>query len=152
MDSVTDVKGRIDELAALMTEYGLDQAKLKGDDWEIEFSNLAEGQPVAVAAPIASDGPSKPVSRPKPSKPKRDSPKGIPVTSPMTGIYYASPSPGAPAFVKEGDTIVAGQVIALIEAMKVFNEVTAVTGGTVLKVVAENGQLVNPGDILFTLS
>jgi acetyl-CoA carboxylase biotin carboxyl carrier protein len=66
----------------------------------------------------------------------------------MTGIYYSSSSPTAPPFVKEGEPVSAGQVVGLIEAMKVFNEIVAPTSGRVLKIVAESGQLVNPGDAL----
>lgn len=73
---------------------------------------------------------------------------GTPVSSPMPGIFYSSPSPSAPPFVKEGDAVTAGQIIGLIEAMKVFNEIPCSASGVVKKVVAESGQLVNPGDIL----
>ena len=66
----------------------------------------------------------------------------------MTGIYYAGSNPSSPPFAKEGDTVTAGQVIGLIEAMKVFNEIPSPVSGTVLEVVAQSGQLVNPGDIL----
>src|SRR5688572_12273106 len=68
-------------------------------------------------------------------------PKGIPVSSPMTGIYYGTPSPNAPPFVREGESVTAGQVVGLIEAMKVFNEIVAPTSGIVQKVIAESGQL-----------
>lgn len=85
-------------------------------------------------------------------EPISSAPKGVPVTSPMTGIYYGAPSPNAPPFVKEGETVTAGQVVGLIEAMKVFNEITAAVSGTVTKVVAEGGQLVQPGDPLLYIA
>lgn len=85
-------------------------------------------------------------------EPISSAPKGVPVTSPMTGIYYGAPSPNAPAFVKEGETVTAGQVVGLIEAMKVFNEITAAVSGTVTKVVAESGQIVQPGDPLLYIA
>jgi biotin carboxyl carrier protein len=66
----------------------------------------------------------------------------------MTGIFYTSSSPSAAPFVREGEPISAGQVVGLIEAMKVFNEIVAPTSGRVTKVVATGGQLVNPGDPL----
>ena len=66
----------------------------------------------------------------------------------MAGIYYASPSPSAPAFVSEGDSVTVGQVVGLIEAMKVFNEITAMTSGKVTKLVAQTGKIVQPGEPL----
>ena len=73
------------------------------------------------------------------------------IESPMTGIYYASPSPGTPPFVKVGSTVSAGQVIALIEAMKVFNEIVASEDGVVLKIIPEPGQIVATGDPLILI-
>ncbi len=148
---MSDLRARIDELSGLMQEFGLDQAKFKGEDWEVEFSNLIPDSNAPSQTPTpTTQNPAPP--KPKPSRSKAEAPKGTPVTSPMTGIYYSPPSPGSPPFVKEGEAVTAGQVVALIEAMKVFNEVTAITGGLVLKVVATNGQLVQPGDVLFTLA
>lgn len=146
---MSELRDRIDELASLMQEFNLEQARLKGPDWAIEFSKTADVEAVVeVARPAASPEAATAPRKAKASKPKSDAPGGIPVTSPMTGIFYGSPSPGSPAFVKVGDTVTAGAVVGLIEAMKVFNEITATTTGTVTKIVAESGQLVNPGDPL----
>ncbi|MBL8060776.1 MAG: hypothetical protein JNK63_08695 [Chthonomonas sp.] len=138
------MKSRIDELAELMKEYGLSQARLKGEDWEISFSKEPPSRGVA-ASPAAEP----PRSNPSPVTPKESgAPAGTPISSPMMGIYYGSPSPGSPPFVKEGDSVTAGQVVGLIEAMKVFNEIVATASGTVSQVVAESGSLVQPGDVL----
>jgi len=67
---------------------------------------------------------------------------GRPVLAPLTGIFYASPSPSAPAFVQVGQEIVVGQVIGLIEAMKLFNEIKSDRAGRVTRVVAVTGTLV----------
>ena len=64
------------------------------------------------------------------------------VLAPLTGIFYATPSPGSPPFVEVGREVVVGQVIGLIEAMKLFNEIKSDTAGRVVRVVAENGTLV----------
>lgn len=66
----------------------------------------------------------------------------------MMGIYYSASSPGAPPFVKEGDMVQAGQVVGLIEAMKVYNEIVSSVSGTVKKIAAQNGALVQPGEPL----
>jgi acetyl-CoA carboxylase biotin carboxyl carrier protein len=64
------------------------------------------------------------------------------VKAPLTGIYYASPSPGSPPYVRVGGEIAVGQIIGLIEAMKLFNEIKSDLAGRVVRVVAESGQLV----------
>ena len=64
------------------------------------------------------------------------------VKAPLTGIFYASPAPGSPPYVRVGGEVAVGQVIGLIEAMKLFNEIKADVAGRVVRVVAESGQLV----------
>jgi len=68
--------------------------------------------------------------------------------SPLTGVYYSAPSPTSPSFVHHGDIVHVGQVIALIEAMKVFNEIQSEVAGRVVEVVAMNGDVVHKGDVL----
>jgi acetyl-CoA carboxylase biotin carboxyl carrier protein len=64
------------------------------------------------------------------------------VSAPLTGVWYPAPSPGARAYVAEGDEIAAGQVVGLIEAMKLFNEIKGDVSGTVRRVLVESGTLV----------
>jgi len=64
------------------------------------------------------------------------------VNAPLTGIFYRSPSPQAPAFIQVGSSIATGDVIGLIEAMKLFNEIRSTAGGKVRRILIENGQLV----------
>jgi acetyl-CoA carboxylase biotin carboxyl carrier protein len=145
--SQVDYKESIGELADLMQEFRLTEARLQTGDLTIAFrrrptprpSSAAETQETSdagfyEAAPAVPSGPA--------------APKGLPVTSPMPGIFYNSPSPGSAPFVNEGDTVSAGQIVGLIEAMKVFNEIPSTIAGTVLQVVAVAGQIVNPGDVL----
>ena len=72
----------------------------------------------------------------------------VQVTSPMIGVFYRKPSPDSPFFVEIGDEIEEGQTLGLIEAMKVFSEVPAEVAGRVVSVPAENGKLVQQGDVL----
>jgi acetyl-CoA carboxylase biotin carboxyl carrier protein len=71
-----------------------------------------------------------------------------PVLSPITGVYYASASPTSSAFVNVGEIIHTGQVVALVEAMKVFNEVTTEISGRVVAIIATNGNVIQKGDVL----
>ncbi len=64
------------------------------------------------------------------------------VNAPLTGIFYRSPSPQAPPFIQVGSQVAQGEVIGLIEAMKLFNEIRATASGRVLRILIENGQLV----------
>lgn len=78
--------------------------------------------------------------------PKAD--KSVAIAAPLTGVYYAAPSPTTPSFVNVGDVIHVGQVVALIEAMKVFNEITAEVSGRVVALTATNGAVVQKGEAL----
>jgi len=73
------------------------------------------------------------------------------IVAPLTGIFYRSPSPQAPAFVQIGSKVAAGDVIGLIEAMKLFNEIRSTLSGTVRRIVADNGQLVRARQPLIEL-
>jgi acetyl-CoA carboxylase biotin carboxyl carrier protein len=73
------------------------------------------------------------------------------VKSPIVGTYYESSSPGAPAFVKIGDTVENGQVLCIVEAMKLMNEIESDAGGEVVKRLVTNGQPVEYGQPLFAL-
>jgi len=74
--------------------------------------------------------------------------QSVPVIAPLTGVYYEAASPTTPPFVHVGDVIQIGQIIALVEAMKVFNEVTAEVAGRVVAIVATSGTVVQNGDAL----
>jgi acetyl-CoA carboxylase biotin carboxyl carrier protein len=73
---------------------------------------------------------------------------GIAIVAPLVGVYYASPSPSLPPFVAVGDIVQVGQVIALVEAMKVFNEIQAEVSGRVSALVAKSGEVVQKGEAL----
>jgi acetyl-CoA carboxylase biotin carboxyl carrier protein len=73
------------------------------------------------------------------------------IKSPIVGTFYAAPSPDAAPFVKVGDTIQAGQVVCIVEAMKLMNEIEADLGGEIVGVLAENGQPVEYGQPLFAV-
>jgi acetyl-CoA carboxylase biotin carboxyl carrier protein len=70
------------------------------------------------------------------------------VVAPLTGVFYCSASPDAEPFVKVGDRVEAGDVVCILEAMKLFNEIQSDFGGTISRIVAENGELVTQGQDL----
>jgi acetyl-CoA carboxylase biotin carboxyl carrier protein len=73
----------------------------------------------------------------------------VPVTAPLLGTFYVAPEPGAPPFVEVGDAINEDTTVGLIEVMKVFNSVRATVRGTIVELVAQNGQFVEYGQTLF---
>jgi acetyl-CoA carboxylase biotin carboxyl carrier protein len=75
----------------------------------------------------------------------------VPITAPLTGVFYAAASPTSEPFVNVGDVIQLGQVVALVEAMKVFNEITAEAAGRVVSIVAQTGDVVQKGDVLIRI-
>ncbi len=81
----------------------------------------------------------------------RQADQSIPITAPLTGVYYTASSPTVPPFVSVGDVVHVGQVVALIEAMKVFNEITAEATGRVIAIMGTNGTVVQKGDVLLRI-
>ncbi len=74
--------------------------------------------------------------------------RSLPIPAPLTGVYYVAPSPTSPPFVNLGEVVHVGQVVALIEAMKVFNEIQSEVAGRIVALVANNGDVVHKGDVL----
>lgn len=98
--------------------------------------------PTAASAPAASEP--APAAAPAASK-------GTPVKAPIVGTFYASSSPDAPAYIKVGDTVAAGQILCIIEAMKLMNEIEAEAGGTVREILVKNAEPVEYGQTLFII-
>ena len=102
--------------------------------------------PVAPAPPPASSAAAPPV----PAAPAPE--EGLqPVKSPIVGTFYEAPSPGAPPFVKVGDTVEVGQVLCIVEAMKLLNEIESDAAGEIVKKLATNGQPIEYGQELFVI-
>ncbi|MDR7555623.1 MAG: acetyl-CoA carboxylase biotin carboxyl carrier protein [Armatimonadota bacterium] len=75
----------------------------------------------------------------------------VPIVAPMVGTFYRAPAPDAPPFVKEGDHVTPGQVVCIIEAMKLFNEIQAEVGGRLARVLVDNASPVEYGQPLFLI-
>ena len=110
-------------------------------------------QPAAVVAhaPVAPSAPA-PVPAAAPPAPVGEDESGwLIVKSPIVGTFYESPSPGALPFVKPGDPVTVGQVLCIVEAMKLMNEIESDHAGTIVKRFVENGQPVEYGQKLFAV-
>ena len=102
----------------------------------------------AVHPPVVSGQPAAPA--PAAAKGEDESGWSI-IKSPIVGTFYESPSPGAPPFVKAGDAVTVGQVLCIVEAMKLMNEIESDFAGTIVKRFVENGQPVEYGQQLFAV-
>ena len=134
----------VDLLAPAFTEGGLDELEVEVGDLRVRLA-----RPPAVSAQAAAAETVVPPEPPPPA-PAGDglTPFGEPapgmrfVSAPLTGVWYTAPSPGARPYVAEGDEINSGQVVGLIEAMKLFNEIKSDVAGTVTRMLVEGGTLV----------
>ncbi len=135
------VLAAIDILAPGFEASGLDELEVEAGELVVRLA-----RPRAAAAPAPAPGPvGAPVADAAagPLNPFGEPAPGMRfVTAPLTGVWYASPSPGARPYVQEGDEIGAGAVVGLIEAMKLFNEIKSDVAGKVVRVLVERGTLV----------
>ena len=119
----------------------------KGDP--IPIAGATQPAPVSVS-PSAAPAPKAAAAAPAPSVKPAVIPEGmLSITAPLLGTFYVAPEPGAPPFVKVGQQITEDTTVGLIEVMKVFNSVRAVVKGTIVEVVAQNGQFVEFGQALY---
>ena len=102
------------------------------------------------AAPVAVAAPQAPANVPAPQAPAAQevAHKGKALTSPMVGTFYSAPSPDADAFVKVGQTIKEGDVVCIVEAMKLMNEIESDFSGKITEICVEDGQPVEFGQVL----
>ena len=146
---------KLKTLIDLVSESGVAELEITEGEDRVRIVNRNGAAPVQVHQPVTVAQP-RPVPVPAPEVAPAPAPTapqqtGTPLTSPMVGTFYRAPSPGADPFVKVGDTVKKGQVVCIIEAMKLLNEVEADMDGTVKEVCVENGQPVEFGQSLFII-
>ena len=137
-------KQYLNEIVEVFNENNLTEIFLKDGEKEIilrKEKEVISAAPVQISAPSQLAGAVSQVACP-PEK------KGKPITSPMVGTFYKSFSPEADAFVQIGSTIAEGQVVCIIEAMKLMNEIESDTSGKVVEICVEDGQPVEFGQVL----
>lgn len=137
----------IRKLAGLMDETGLTEIEIGQNDFTVR---VARGSTAVAtyAAPAMGHAPAPAAEAP--AAPAHADHPGV-VTSPMVGVAYTAAEPGAAAFVNVGDHVSEGQVVLLIEAMKVFNQIKAPRGGTVKNILVESGSPVEFGEPLLII-
>jgi acetyl-CoA carboxylase biotin carboxyl carrier protein len=141
----------IKHLVALMSQHDLSEIDLHQGDQRIRLRRGPVGVPVMPAAlpapaPLAARVPEAPAAPVDDAKPKKHLHE---IKSPTPGTFYVAPSPGADPFVRVGSRVTPTTVVGIIEAMKVLNNIDAECSGLIVEVVAENGQPVEFGEVLF---
>lgn len=137
------------DVSSLDVSDGSQRISLKRGPQQVAYSAPAAA-PQFSAPPAASHASSPaPASNAKAPAAAEDDAGLKPITSPMVGTFYASPTPEAKAFVQVGSTVNEDTDVCIIEAMKVFNNIKAETRGTIAKVCVQNGQNVEFGTVLF---
>lgn len=139
-----------------MDDHGLSHFRLEKDDIELELkkgTDLEAAKELLAALPsMASSHAVTPTAAPQlPSAIPVPAALGDPITSPMVGTFYTKPAPDVEAFIKVGDKVSEGQVLCIIEAMKVMNEIKAEKSGIIADICIEDGTPVQYGDELFRL-
>ena len=163
-DDMKELKELIEFLKENKTgEFDLERGELKvcikfAQEGGADLAGLARiipaqpSQPIAATAPATGLLPAVHAAAPAPAPPAAAEEESLHIVkSPIVGTFYESPSPGSPAFAKIGDHIDAGQVLCIIEAMKLMNEIESDASGEVVKRFVTNGQPVEYGQQLFAL-
>ena len=142
----------IRELAEILRETDLTEIELVESDSRIRVARQVTVQAVAtVAAPQAAAPVAAAAPLPSAIAPEAEGPHPGTVTSPMVGVAYLAPEPGATPFITLGARVAQGQTLLLIEAMKTFNQIRAPKAGTVTRILVEAGSPVEYGEPLLVI-
>ena len=146
---------KIKKLIELLEESGLAELEISEGEESVRIARFTQGAPQAPQA-LQISMPAAPASAPAPAAPAPAAPAPAArdenlVTAPMVGTFYASPAPGAKSFVEVGQEVRVGQVLCIIEAMKMMNQIESERAGKVVAVLAKNGEPVEFGQPLFAI-
>ena len=154
-----DIK-QIQELIKFVHKSGVNEVSIEEKDFKITIktnqaptvvnATIPAAAPVAAPAPqAAAPAPAAPAPATPAATPAADDSKYITIKSPMIGTFYRSSSPDKPVFVNVGDEISPGQVLCIVEAMKLFNEIEAEVSGRIVKVLVDNASPIEYDQPLF---
>jgi acetyl-CoA carboxylase biotin carboxyl carrier protein len=136
-------------LAAVLAEHGLAEVEIEAADLRVRVQRATA--PPAAIAPPAAPAAAPPAAGEHPLVGDVVSPTLVTMEAPMVGTFYRASSPTADPYVQPGDTVKEGQVLCIIEAMKLMNEIESKVAGRVARILVENGQAVEYGQPLFLI-
>jgi acetyl-CoA carboxylase biotin carboxyl carrier protein len=147
---------KVKKLIELLEESDVAEIEIHEGEESVRISRHGSGampmympQGMPMAAPPAAGGPAPIID--DSDEDELDGMDGEIVRSPMVGTFYRAPSPGSKSFVEEGQTVKAGDTLCIIEAMKILNQIECEQGGTIRRILVENGQPVEYNQPLFVI-
>lgn len=138
---------KIKKLIELVEESGIGELEVRDKDEAVRIVRYAPSGVAVAAAPVVLPGAA---ARPE-SPVQAQVEDGRVVNSPLAGTFYTAPAPGEPAFVEVGDSVNPGDVLCIIESMKMMNEIAAETGGLVVEILVGDGEPIATGQALFRI-
>ncbi|WP_369940765.1 acetyl-CoA carboxylase biotin carboxyl carrier protein [Xanthomonas medicagonis] len=154
---------KIKKLIDLLEESNLAEIEIKEGEESVRLARTPKGMISSAPQQYAAPAPAAPAAAPMPmsspteastggsAKPGNALPEGHVLRAPMVGTFYTSPAPDKPAFVSVGQAVKAGETLAIIEAMKMFNPIEADVSGTIVAILSESGQPVEFDQPLFVI-
>ena len=139
---------QVERVVDLLRESGVGEIRIRQGETEISVKAMPEAPPAVQTAPQRTTG-TEPSPEPAGGPPEANGLHAI--VSPLVGTFYRAPAPGEESYVEVGDAVKAGQVLCIVEAMKMMNEIVADVSGEVVEVLAENSGGVEYGQPLFNL-
>ena len=139
---------KVKSLYEVMQQEKVEEIKINSDDMKLHIRRKNYSRPVQRVAQV----PTQTVQQESKVTPEQEIVVGeSTIKSPITGVFYRSPSPTSPMFVKEGDVVEVGKTLCIVEAMKVMNEIKATERAKIVKVLVENGESINSQQDLFVI-
>ena len=139
---------KVKSLYEVMQQEKVEEIRVNSDDMKLHIRRKNYSRPVQrVAQPTIQNVPQENAAAPQQEMVVGEST----IKSPITGVFYRSPSPTSPMFVKEGDVVDSGKTLCIVEAMKVMNEIKATERAKIVKVLVENGQPITSQQDLFVI-
>jgi len=147
---------KVKKLIELLEESNIDEIEIKEGEESVRISrNSAQAMMAAypgyAAMPPPAPAAPAPAAAPEPAAEPAPTLTGHIMTSPMVGTFYRSPAPTSPPFVEVGQTVRAGEVLCIVEAMKMMNQIEADKSGTIGEILVDNGEAVEFEQPLFTI-